>query len=98
MNIWDLIIVLLVTYFIDRNCNARLSEGMLLIAGILFYIYDHKKSFFESELFYKIVRVSGFIFTVIVFALANLYDVSNPLIVFIDVWFFFIWTENRYAG
>ena len=88
MNIWDLIIVLLVTYFIDRNCNARVSEGMLLIAGILFYIYDHKKSFFESELFYKIVRVSGFIFTVIVFALANLYDVSNPLMVFIDETFF----------
>lgn len=88
MNIRDLIIIMIVIYFIDRNCNARLAEGMLLISGILFYIYDHKSRFFESKLFYRIVQISGFAFTVIVFALAHLYDISNPLMVYIDETFF----------
>lgn len=85
---YDLIIILGVVYFIDRNCNARLSEVMILFSGVLFYILDHKRKILDNKIFFKIVKLCGFLFAGLTFILANMYNIKNPIMVYIDETFF----------
>ena len=70
--------------WIDRNCNARISEALMVITLLLYVLYDFKASLFEWKVFQYIVKFSGFFFSACVFALAIAYNTSNSLMVLID--------------
>lgn len=88
LKIYDFGVILGIVILIDKYCNARLSEMMIVITGVLFYLFDHKKELFDNKFFLQIVKSCGFIFATISLFLANVYSVSNPVMVYIDETFF----------
>ncbi|MCD8354635.1 MAG: hypothetical protein LUC47_10045 [Clostridiales bacterium] len=51
MKLLDVIIHIFIIAFLDRYCNARLSELMILATLILFLLYDYKRKIFQSKRF-----------------------------------------------
>lgn len=80
----DIIIHILIVAFLNRYCDSRLSEAMILMTLILFIIYDFRGEIFGSRVFGFIstwVTVGCGIFSVVI---TNLYSGSSVAWVAID--------------
>lgn len=84
MQYYDVLIILLIVILLDKFCNARTSEVMILLTGILFFVLDYKEKIFNNKIFPKVVKAFSGVLALTSIFLPLLYSTSNEIIVLID--------------
>lgn len=84
MQYYDVLVILLIVILLDKFCNARISEVMILLTGILFFVLDYKEKIFNNKIFPKVVKAFSGVLALTSIFLPLLYSTSNEIIVLID--------------
>lgn len=84
INVLDFLVTFLIVAFLDHFCEARLSEGCILIALVLFTIADHWKKLFDVKLIKKLICWIFPLCAVLTIGATYLYDSSSPMWVMLD--------------
>lgn len=84
MQYYDVLVILLIVILLDKFCNARISEVMILLTGILFFVLDYKEKIFNNKIFPKVVKAFSGVLALTSIFLPLLYSTSNEIMVLID--------------
>lgn len=74
----DGIITIAIVIILDKFCNARLSEGMIIVSFAVLLLYEKRKNIFENRIFFSIAKILGFVCAIFSILITWLYNASNP--------------------
>ena len=80
----DVIVHILIVVFLDRHCDARLSEAMILLSLALSFLYDYRRKIYQSRLFAFTVHWATLICGIFSVVITNLYSDSSPTWIALD--------------